>query len=168
MNINELCELLPTGLDFLDESFGRAMLFEEIVNNKTLKLPKVQNGKNYDCVLPNGQKNAFCFAIATGNEEFEKPMNLYELTALKKRDFALIFWFSDIRRLGMDSEELKFSITKYLTTFVGVDLKSIVDEDAEKVFAPFDIDNLKTQYMMFPNLALRFNFELSWTEKFCI
>lgn len=167
--IESIRTVLDTYLLWLDKSYGRAWEFKEKgVEDKVSKIPKAYMGEGeYLPVLPNDFLVAQSFIAAKGPEQWEQ-FNRIE-GSIKKRDLAIIFWVNlkqiDPTKDYIFTEELKAEIEDLLKRHPSVlSLNNYYDEIAEDVFQGYDIDDVDTQYLMYPYAGMRFDLTIIYDE----
>jgi hypothetical protein len=170
MVIQHIQMALGDNLHWLEKSFGRAWFFQEFsTDNKPAKYPKCWDGKEYINVLPNDNFKAMSFLATRSQEKFEKFANATNGNA-KTRDLALIIWGNlkkiDPTKAYIYTEELKNDVEKILVMNVA-SINQYYDEKAETIFQDYTIDDLNTQYMMYPFFAIRFDISVKFFDSYC-
>lgn len=178
--IGEMQTTLKDNLPWLDYSFGRAQILikdsskkhKAYSANTRVKYPGVhlKNGE-YTNVLPCEEFRDFSFFLIHDRQEiksFEGP-RAYNIEA----EFSLIFWL-DTSGIFANSEDrntelIKAEVLKVLNTKVQLSNARIkldgFSEQAENIYKEFDIDELETQYLMFPFYGLRIDGTITLFEK---
>jgi hypothetical protein len=162
---------LSARLPWLAKSFGRAWTFQESdAAGKVLKVPKCYSGSGeYINVLPNDNLTAQSFIAATQPEKWEK-FNSMSMGNSKIRSLAIYFW-GNLKKIDKDkdyifTEELKNQIEKVLIGHVDT-IVSYYDEKAEQVFSDYSINDVDTQYLMYPFFACRFDVTVKYYDSLC-
>ena len=168
--IQNIQQSLKAGLPWLKHSFGRAYEFKEKdSSDKIVKIPKCYDGKSdYIDVRPNDKLQSMSFIVCTGPEQTVKydpfSINYYS------RDIAVIFWI-DLRKAynhvnGIYTEKLKNEVHQLLKyeCFNVNSVNSYTDERIEDVYKGFSINDVKTQFMMYPYASFRFDLTIGYTQ----
>jgi hypothetical protein len=168
--IQHIQTALGDNIPWLEKSFGRAWFLQEYsTDTKTNKFPKCWNGEEYENVLPNDNFKAMSFLATRGQEKFEKFANATNGNA-KTRDLALIIWGSlkkiDPTKKYIYTEELKNDVEKILVMNVG-SINQYYDEKAELIFQDYTLDDVSTQYLMYPFFAMRFDVTVKYFDSYC-
>lgn len=178
----------PTGLDtviesirvalssltWLEKSFGRGWeLKEKGIDNKIKKIPKVFVGTNtsgegeYLPVLPNDFLKAQSFIAAKGPEEWDQ-FNRFD-GSMKSRRLSIIFWVNlkliDQTKNFIFIDQLKTDVEKILSHHSSVaKMIAYYDEKVEDVFYGYSIEDVDTQYLMYPYSGMRFDILVNYPE----
>ena len=172
---------LETDLLWLTHSYGRAFLFNERqMDGSSRRMPKVYSTKGeYVNVFPNDKIQAFSFFWPVSEEQpAEEITGFHNLPVSKERTVALIF-FINLKSVNpakdyVFTEEIKQDIERVLRKCPDVQaIQSYVDEDIEKVYSGFDLDenaryknagNKVTQWLMYPYAGLRFELKMGYRD----
>jgi hypothetical protein len=181
-SVIESIRVALSAMTWLDKSFGRAWEFKEKnADGKTLKLPKVFIGSNgtegeYLNVLPNDFLKSQSFIAVRGPEKWEQFNK--NNGSMKIRKLSVIFWVNlkdiDPSKNFIFIDQLKDQVEAIIAAHP--DVKSIdeyYDERAEDVFDGYDvglnsgdysIDDVKSQYLMYPYSGFRFDFTVMYPQ----
>lgn len=160
---------LIDGLPWLEKAFGRAWEFkEESTSGRTIRIPKcyTESGE-YINVLPNDNLVAQCFFQLNGSETYS--VFNYAAGSMKEVDLSVIFWMN-LKRIDetkdyIFTEELKADVEEVLkNTGYTKELVEWVDERAEDVFIRYDVDDVNTQYLMYPYAGFRVTVTVNYPE----
>lgn len=162
-----------SAISWLTKSFGRAWQFKEHSGDKILTIPKVFQGQTDDKhgeylnVLPNDNLNAQSFIFATSPEKWDQ-FNRFE-GSMKSRDIAIVFWVNmkeiDETKNYIFTDDLKADVEYILKSHPNVlSLERYYDEKASEIFSGWSIDEVNTQYLMYPYAGMRFELTLSYPE----
>lgn len=163
-----------SALSWLTKSFGRAWVFKEKdLEGRVKKVPKVFEGQTdgkqgeYMNVLPNDFLQAYSFIKADGPEEWSE-FNRFE-GSMKSRKVSVIFWVNlksiNVAKNYIFIDELKDAVEDILKINPNVlSMDAYFDERAEDVFDGYTIDDVESQYLMYPFSGMRFQLTLSYPE----
>lgn len=157
-------------LSFIELSYGRAKMFP-VKKDSDKQEPKVYVGnRNYKTVLPNDNLNSQSFIAVTSHETIEE-FDHNSKSQIKKCDLAIIIWvnfekldkFNDIE----DFENFKSQVEQKLAfnPYI-IDIDSVIDENAKKIFSPYDIDQCEKESLQYPYGGMRFDVKIGF-ESFC-
>jgi len=148
--------------------YGRAMLYKERWNDKTVQVPRVYHEGEYINPLPDDAKGTIVFFQAVGAEKYGQ----YEVDNIGQinRQVALTWW-GKIEN-GLSLENVKFSIIERLQECRYVQaIVSYVDERYQDVFPDFtgylalaDTEQ-RTQWLMAPYSGLRLVFNVAYRQE---
>lgn len=163
-----------SALTWLEKSFGRAFEFKEKrLEDKIVTVPKVFMGQTdlkdgeYLTVLPNDFLKAQSFIKALGPEEWTS-FNRSD-GSMKTRKVSVIFWVNlkqiDVSKNYIFTDELKDQVEDILkrNPFT-LSMDAYYDERYEDIFQGYTIEEVNTQYLMYPYSGMRFDLTLSYPE----
>lgn len=169
-------EIAITGLQlelqtipWLEVSYGRAFLIPE--EDSQRQVPAVYTGgRHHKVVLPNDNFKSQSFIAVTSPETFVE-FTLNAVGQTKEADIAIIIWmnFEKIDRDESDffRELLKKDVEKILAFNEHIiTIEEVIDEDAFKIFAGYEIDIKERECLMWPYGGFRFNCKIGY-ESFC-
>lgn len=156
-------------MPWLDVSYGRAFLVPE--EGSSQQIPVVYTGgRQHKSVVPNGNLKSQSFIAVIGPErfiDFDRNTN----SQTKEADISIIFWVNfekiDITESDFFRELLKNDIEEILAfnQYI-ISIDEVIDEDAFKIFAGYDINIRERETMMWPYGGFRYNCKIGW-ESFC-
>ena len=165
---------LLNGLSWLETSYGRAVLMptEDAQPNAPKRYePKVYVGnRRYKTVLPNDNLMSQSFMHVLQPEKVvDYQMNSHSQNL--ESEIALVVWVNlekiDVSNNEMYLEQLKSDVLRVLYNNSSiVEVNSIIDEDARRIYSPYSIDDLNKELLMYPFKAMRFDFKIAY-ESFC-
>lgn len=159
---------------YLTKVFGRAYIFKEVSDDKSITIPKVYTGgKEYENVMVNDNYISMCFFVATGPAE---PINYQSLQSNRySREVSLIFW-GNLKKINPSkdyvfSELIKSDLLKAISTNPYLlSVTSIEDDTYDNVFKEFRgserLYEGKTQYLQYPNTGIRINMVVTYEDGF--
>ncbi len=167
--VTESIRIALSALTWLEKSFGRAWEHKEIdIEGKVKKVPKVYTAAGeYLNVLPNDFLQAQSFIRADGPEEWEQ-FNRFE-GSMKSRKLDVIFWVN-LKEINPAKDyifidELKTEVEGILSIHPAVaSMNEYYDERIEDVFEGYSIEDVATQYLMWPYAGMRFNLTVNYPE----
>lgn len=163
-----------SAIPYLTKVFGRAYIYKEVSNDKSITVPKVYaGGKEYENVLVNDNYTSMCFFVATGPAV---PIDFQNFQSNKyRRNVSLIFW-GNLKKINPSkdyvfSELIKSDLLKALSTNSSLDtIESIEDDTYDNVFKEFRgserLYEGKTQYLQYPNTGIRINMVVTYEDGF--
>jgi hypothetical protein len=161
-------------LTWLEKSFGRAWEFKEKnTEDRTISIPKVFMGQTdnkegeYLNVLPNDFLKAQSFIKMAGPEEWTQ-FNRYD-GSMKSRKISIIFWCNlkeiDVSKNYIFTDELKDQVEDILRKHPSISsLDAYYDERAEDIFNGYSLEEVETQYLMYPYAGFRVDCTISYGE----
>ena len=159
-------------LTWLNKCFHRAYTHREIINGRTVVIPKVWESANewYDC-RPNDIAISQAFFTPISNEtasEFEKNAD-----PVFSQDIALIVWLNTdelpAHSYGPSLAYQKSDVIDILKNADSVlNIISIVDRSAQEIFEGFTIEDQDTHYTMLPFQGFRINLTVKFDYIECL
>lgn len=167
--VTESIRTALSALTWLDKSFGRAWEHSEIdTEGKVKKVPKVYTAAGeYLNVLPNDFLQAQSFIRADGPEEWEQ-FNRFE-GSTKGRKISIVFWVN-LKEINQAKDyifidELKTDVEGILSIHPSVkSMNAYYDEKVESIFEGYNIEDVATQYLMYPYAGMRFSLTVIYPE----
>ena len=169
--ITQVQDTLASELSWLDHAFGRSQKLTGQAGDKRYSYPAVHiRSRKYQDVSPDKRLGSYSFFVM----EDPQQVTFYpQGRNILKTNFALIFWV-DLEALYPDSkvsrntEAVKSEILGVLTRrmFLSSGRLSItgIKEQADNVFREYDLNEIKSQYLMQPYAAFRFEGQMLLTE----
>lgn len=167
--VTERIRIAIAAISWMAKSWGRAWEFKEKnANDKTIRVPKVYTGEGeYLNVLPNDFLKSQSFIACKGPEEWEQ-FNRHD-GSMKSRKLSLIIWVN-LKEINPSKDyifidELKKDVENVLKVHPDIlKITGYYDEKAEDVFDGYTIEDVDTQYLMYPYSGMRFNFTVNYPE----
>jgi hypothetical protein len=157
-------------LTWLKKPYGRARVIPELLDGKTILLPKVYSGqKEYLNIFLNDNVDASCWFQVMGPEV---PLDYAPMNRIQKYQtpLALIFWF-DLEKVRLDlgadddyihTERIKREVHTLINRYPNITITRVYDENAKDIFREYTFNVEKDQFLTYPNAALRFEFLLTY------
>ena len=159
-------------INWLTKCFHRAYLHHEILNKRTLNIPKTwEAGNEWYNNLPNDNLAAQAFFFPMGDEivdNFDPHVD-----PDFSQEIALIVWANTNKltahTTGPSLAREKADVLAILNNHdLVIGITSIVDRSAEDIFEPFSIDDPKNHFTMLPFAGFRINFTVKFDYTICI
>jgi hypothetical protein len=166
--IQELQKAIADNVDWIKCAYARARVIPEVLNGKTLYLPKVYYASGeYQNVLTNDNFSASSWFQTTGNEY---PIDYLASNEIQKYQcyVSLIAWFNladVLPQPGEDyihSEYPKRDLVNIIGRYPNVQIVKIYDENAKDIFREYTMEVEKDQFLTHPKQAIRIDFLLSY------
>ena len=171
--IQEIQIALSAGLPWLKKSFGRAWMYSERdPSGKVQKYPKCYCGGNdYLNVLPNDQLISQSFFSVRSPEKVEN-FNREGGGNHKTREVSIIFWGNlkkiDGSKSYIYTEELKKQVEMILIQHENIQsINAYYDEKADDIFAPFTLNDVEGQYLVYPLTGFKFDVTIKYFDQLC-
>jgi hypothetical protein len=158
----------------LPHSFGLADRVVEIKDKQENTFPAVFVSNSYDPIsmVPSDNYQAFCFWLKEAEAKIPDYPISVGFNPMLTYNVSCVF-FCDLSRISttLSWKEVKSKVRQETLAFfkskiigLGLTLKmiSIIDDDITRVYEGFTMEQIDNRFMMMPNYAIRYNFELSF------
>lgn len=171
ISITEIGAKLKDKFSWLDEAFGKVQKLTEEKGSTKTTFPAVHTKTEYLNLLPDGHIGNYCY--------FE-PVDPITLESFNrgtqsdlKRNFGVVFWFNykDVYPIDWNTrtiDNITAEILKFFrdTTFQNCTLiVESIEEETDNIYRGYSHNEIKSQFMMRPYRALRFNIQMRFSEK---
>ena len=172
--IQNIQAIMKTYITWLDYSFGLVDRIVEKIEGGNIVFPAVFVSNVYDPIsmLPSDKYSAFSFWVKKPDAEVIDEGTYPVRNAALKYNVSCIFymnlpkvhiadtWKESKSKARQDT--LNFFTKNVIGLGLILKLVSIVDDDITEVYEGFTMEQIDNRFMMMPNYAIRYNFELSF------